>query len=121
MDEPVFFCENDTNRLIIFFVAKLQKLAAKADVRPKFFVVEAEIKTRLSDFSSRLQIIPESQPNISSKREENKVSKKFLRFLQKQLLDLQRNFNDCIDHLPVFRFKSGKYDTNLMKAYLNPP
>ena len=36
LDEPVFLCENDTNRLIISFVAQLETLAAKnkADLRP---------------------------------------------------------------------------------------
>ena len=58
LDEPVFFCENDPNHLIISFVAQLETLAAKnkPDLRPKFLAVEAEIKTRLSDVSSRLQI-----------------------------------------------------------------
>ena len=73
LDEPVFLCENDPNRLIITFVAQLETLAAKnkADLRPKFLAVEAEIKTRLSDVSSRLQIISETQPNISSEKDDS--------------------------------------------------
>ena len=79
LDEPVSLCENDPNRLIISFVAQLETLAAKnkADLKPKFLVVEAEIKTRLSDVSSRLQIISETQPNISSETDDSNATKKF--------------------------------------------
>ena len=122
LDEPVFLCEKDPNRLIISFVAQLEKLAAKnkPDLRPKFLAVEAEIKSRLSDISSRLQFISETQPNISSLTADSKVSKKILRIQQKQLLDLQRHFNNYVDTLPVFGFNSGKYDLNFIKAYLIP-
>ena len=44
----------------------------------------------------------------------------FLRNQQKQLLDLQRHFDKYVDTLPVFGFNSGKYDLNLVKAYLIP-
>ena len=122
LDEPVFLCKNDPNRLIISFVAQLETLAAKneADWRPKFLAVEAEIKTRLSDVSSRLQIISETQPNISSETGDSNATKNFLRIQQKQLLDLQRHINNYVDTLPVFGFNSGKYDLNLIKAYLIP-
>ena len=82
--------------------------------------MEAEIKTRLSDISSRLQIISETQPNISSETEDSNLSKNFLRIQQKQLIDLQHHFNIYVDTLPVFGFNSGKYDLNLIKAYLIP-
>ena len=109
LDEPVFLCENNANRLIISFVAQLETLAAKnkADLRPKFLAVEAEIKTRLSDVSSRLQIISETQRNISSEKDDSNATKSFLRIQQKQLLDLQRHFNNYVDTLPVFGFNSG--------------
>ena len=79
LDEPVFLCENDPNCLIISFVAQLETLAAKnkADLKPKFLAVEAEIKTRLSDVSSRLQVISETQPNISSETDDSNATKKF--------------------------------------------
>ena len=122
LDEPVFLCEKDPNRLIISFVAQMEILASKnkADLRPKFLAVEAEIKTRLSDIYSRLQIVSETQPNISSETEDSNVSKSFLQIQQKQLLDLQRHFNNYVDTLPVFGFNRGKYDLNLIKAYLIP-
>ena len=76
LDETVFLCEKDSNHLIISFVAQLETLAAKnkAEVRPKFLAVEAKIKTRLSDISSRLKVISETQPNISSETEDSNVS-----------------------------------------------
>ena len=122
LDEPVFICENDPNRLIICFVAQLEIPAAKnkVDVRSKFLEVEAEIKTRLNDVSSRLQTISETQSNISSETEDSNASINFLRYQQKQLLDLQCNFNSYVDILPVFGFNSGKYDLNLIKSYLIP-
>ena len=122
LDELVFLCEKVPNRLIISFVAQLKILAAKnkADLRSKFLAVEAEIKTRLSDISSRLQIVSETQPNISSETEDSNVSKSFLQIQQKQLLDLQRHFNNYFDTLPVFGFNSGKHELNLIKAYLIP-
>ena len=122
LEEPVFLCKNDPNSLIISFVAQLETLAAKnkADLRPKFLAAEAEIKTRLSDVSSRLQIISETQPNISSEKDDSNAIKSFLRIQQKQLLDLQRHFNNYIDNLPVFGFNSGKYDLKLIKAYIIP-
>ena len=122
LKEPIFLCEEDPNRLIISFVAQLETLAAKnkADMRPKLLAVEAEIKTRLSDISSRLQVVSETQPNISNKTEDSNASENFLRFQQKQLLDLQRHFDSYVDTLPVFGFNSGKYDLNLIKTYLIP-
>ena len=122
LDEPVFLCENDPYRLIISFVAQLKTLAAKnkAELRPKFLAVEAEIKTMLSDVSSTLQIISETQPNISSEKDDSNATKSFLRIQQKQLLDLQRHFNSYVDTLPVFAFNSGNYDLNLIKAYIIP-
>ena len=122
LDEPVFLCKKDPNRLIISFVAQLEILSAKnkADLKPKFLAVEAEIKDRLSDIYSRLQIVSETQPNISSETEDSNVSKSFLQIQQKQLLDLQRHFNNYVDTLPVFGLISGKYDLNLIKAYLIP-
>ena len=47
LDEPVFVCENDPNRLIISFVAQLETLAAKnkADLKPKFL---ADLKPKRS-------------------------------------------------------------------------
>ena len=122
LKEPIFLCEKDPNRLIISFVAQLETLSAKnkADLRPKFLEVEAEIETRLSDISSRLEIISESQLENSIKAEDSNASKKFLRYQQKQLLDLQCHFNNYVDTLPVFGLNSGKYDLNLIKSYLIP-
>ena len=122
LKEPIFLCEKDPNRLIISFVAQLETLSAKnkADLRPKFLEVEAEIETRLSDISSRLEIISESQLENSIKAEDSNASNKFLRYQQKQLLDLQCHFNNYVDTLPVFGFNSGKYDLNLIKSYLIP-
>ena len=90
------------------------------DLKPNFLVVEAEIKTRLSDVSSRLQIISETQPNVSSETDDSNATKDFLRIQQKQPLDIQRHFNNYVDTLPVFGFNSGKYDQNLIKAYIIP-
>ena len=120
LDEPVFLCENDPNRLIISFVAQLEILAAKneVDVKSNFLEVEAEMKTRLNDVSSGLQINSETQSNISSEIEDSNASKNFLRYQQKQLPDLQCHFNNYVDTLPVFGFDSGKYDLNLFKSYL---
>ena len=122
LKEPIFLCEKDPNRLIISFVAQLETLSAKnkADLRPKFLEVEAEIETRLSDISSRLEIISESQLENSIKAEDSNASKNFLRYQQKQLLDLQCHFNNYFDTLPVFGFNSGKFDLNLIKSYLIP-
>ena len=122
LKEPIFLCEKYPNRLIISFVAQLETLSAKnkADLRPKFLEVEAEIETRLSDISSRLEIISESQLENSIKAEDSNASKNFIRCQQKQLLDLQCHFNNYVDTLPVFGFNSGKYDLNLIKSYFIP-
>ena len=79
LDEPVFLCEKDPNRLIISFVAQLEILAAKnkAELTLKVLTVGAEIKTRLSDISCRLQIVSETQPNISTETEDSNVSERF--------------------------------------------
>ena len=99
LEEPIFLCEDDPHRLIISYVAQLETLAAqnKADMRPKLLAVEAESKTRLCDISSRMQVISETQPNISNKTEDRNSSENFLRFQQKQLLDLQRHFDSYVD------------------------
>ena len=92
----------------------------KADLRPKFLAVKTEIETRLSDVSSRLQIISETQPSISSETSNSNATKNFLRIQPKHLLDLQRHFNNFVDTLPVFGFNNGKNQLNLIKAYLIP-
>ena len=122
LNEPIFICDEDPNRLIISFVAQLETLAAKnkVDVRSMFLEVEAEVKTRLSDISSKLEIISESQSKNSNKTEESNASKNFLRHQQKQLFDLQCHFKNYVDTLPVFGINIGKYDLNLIKSYLNP-
>ena len=83
--------------------------------------MEAEIKTRLIDVSSRLQIISETQPKISSETGDSNATKNCLRIQQKQLLDLQRPFNNYVDTLPVFGFNSGKYELSLIKSHSPSP
>ena len=70
----------------------------------------------MSDVSSRLQIISETQRSITSETGNSNSTKILLRIQQKQLLDLQRHFNNYVDTIPVFGFNSG----NLIKAYLIP-
>ena len=79
LEEPNFLCEDDSNCLIISFVAQLETLAAqnKADMRPKLLAVEAEIETRLSGISSRLKVISEIQPNVSNKTEDKNAPENF--------------------------------------------
>ena len=79
LKEPIFLCEKDPNHLIISFVAQLETLSAKnkADLRPKFLEVKAEIETRLSDISSRLEIFSKSQLDNSIKAEDSNASKNF--------------------------------------------
>ena len=62
----------------------------------------------------------ETQSIISSETEDRNASKNFLRYQQKQLLDLQCHFNNYVETLPVFGFNSGKYDLNLIKSDLIP-
>ena len=88
LKETIFICDEDPNRFIISFVAKLETLAAKnkVDVRSKFLEVEAEIKTSFSDISSKLEIISASQSKNSNKAEDSNASKKFLRYNKRSSL-----------------------------------
>ena len=122
MDEPVFLCGNDPNRLIISFVAQLETLAAKnkADLRPKFLAVEAEIKSRLSDVSSRLQIIPKLNQKSVVKHKIVMYLNTLYESSKSSSLSSSGHFNNYVDTLPVFGFNSEKYELNLIKAYLIP-
>ena len=57
---------------------------------------------------------------ISVAKQKIVIYLKVLQIQQEQLLDLRRHFNNYVDSLPVFGFNSGKYDLNLIKAYLIP-
>ena len=123
LDEPVFLCENDPNCLIISFVAQLETLAAKnkANERPKF--LEAETKTWLSDIYSRLQIVSEIQPRISSETEDRNLSEIF-KIPAKAAPWSAASFQQLCWHSTSFRIQwpkfSGNNDLNLINAFLLP-
>ena len=131
MNPSFFFLYNkDPQNLIIDFVSKLELLAEKSklEMRTKLQVIEVAVNERMKKIFDQLN---ERGKIYSSKKieyedeciedsEEADKSTQFLRIQKNQLIDFKQHLLKYVNTLPVFGFKSGRYDLNLIKSYLNP-
>ena len=127
IDEPVFLCDKDPKTLLISFVEAIEDLANKSETEmwTKFSSIEAIIRARVNAIGENL--IKRKDQNASTfecederteEDDEADMCTQFLQMQKNQLLDLQQHFERYVNTLPVFGFKSGKYDLNLIKSYL---
>ena len=90
-----------------------------------FFETETEIKMRLCKLleqSNQRQNPAEKLLNFVDDfivdSEEQDLSTQFLQMQKIDIIDLQEHFERYCNVLPVFGFKSSKYDLNLNKVFL---
>ena len=126
LNKPIFLCDKNQQLLIIDFVANMDLWAEKnkADLRSKFPENDNNIKKRLHTIFSIL-IELGSFKNSEAREyedeciEDEKETDASTRFQKNQLIDLMQHLEWYPNTLPSFRFNSGRYETNLIKSYLN--
>ena len=130
--EPIFFCNSDPRHLVSSFISALEALAtqSKAQMKLKFIEVETAIRIYLSIIleqlnqrhSQRERVIDydDDDEYFNDTAEEKELSTQFLQMKKNQQTVLQEHFGRYCNTLPVFGFKSAKYDINLIKSYLLP-
>ena len=129
--EPIFLCNSDPRQLVSSFVSVLEGLAtqSKAQMKLLFIELESAIKIRLSGILEQLNqghsqgegvIDFDNDEYFNDTAEEKKLSTQFLQMQKNQIFGLHEDFERYCNTLPVFGFKSAKYDINLIKSYLFP-
>ena len=102
---------------------------SKAQLKLRFIEVETAIRIKLSSIleqlnqrhSQRERVIDyDNDEYFNNTVEENELSTQFLQMQENHLIDLQEDFESFCNTLPVFGFKSAKYDIKLIKSYLLP-
>ena len=112
------------------FIDAVESLAtqSKAQMKLKFLEIETAIKSKLTrtlesinERRCRNQLVFEFvDPCFEDDKEEKDASIQFLQMHKNQLIELQEHLERYCNVLPVFGFKSAKYDINLIKSYLLP-
>ena len=125
--EPVFLCDKDPKTLNLCFVEALEELANKnkTEMLCKIASTQEIINSRviatfekLNERKSQTTSSFEFESECMEDEEEADMSIQFLQMQKNKLLDMQQLFERYINTLPVFGFKSGRYDLNLIKSYL---
>ena len=127
--EPTFLCNANPHHLNSSFITALEGLAtqSKAQMKLTFIVVETAIKIKLCGILEQLNQRRNRAERVSKfvggcivEEEEKDLSTQILIMQENQLFDLQELFERYCNVLPVFGFKSAKYDIILIKSYLLP-
>ena len=127
--EPIFLCNANPHHLISSFITALEGLAtqSKTQMKLKFIEVETAIEINMCAILEQLNQRRNQTEGLSNfvddcivEEEKKKLSTQFLQMEKNQLIDLQEHFERYCNVLPVFGFKSAKYDINLIKSYLLP-
>ena len=126
---PIFLCISNPRDLVESFVDDVEGLAkqSKAQMKLKFLEVETTIKSKLTRTLKSLnerrcckqRVFEFDDHCFEDDNEEKDASTQFLQMQKIQLIELQEHL-ERYNVLPVFEFKSTKYDINLIKSYLLP-
>ena len=122
LKEPIFLCNSDPYQLVTTFIGALEKLAlqSKAIMKKLFFDIETTINIKLGSIFEKLTQSHNrrEQAHLDDCDNETCTSTQFLLIQKKQLIDLQEHLERYCIILPIFGFKSAKYDLNLIKSNL---
>ena len=128
--KPIFLCNSNPRDLVESFIDAVEGLAiqSKAQMKLKFLEIEKAIKSKLTrnlesvnERRYRNQRVFEFEDHCFEDDNEDKdASTQFLQMQENQLIELQEHLERYCNVLPVFGFKSAKYDINLIKSYLLP-
>ena len=128
--KPIFLCNSNPRDLVESFIDAVEGLAtqSKAQMKLKFLEVETAIKSKLTrtlesliERRCRNQRVFEFEDHcFEDDNEEKDASTQLLQMQKNQLIELQEHLERYCNVLPVFGFRSAKYDINLIKSYLLP-
>ena len=128
--KPIFLCNSNPRNLVESFIDAVEGLAtqSKAQMKLKFLELETAIESKLTrtleslnERRCRNQRVFEFEDHcFEDDNEEKDASTHFLQLQKNQLIELQEYLERYCNVLPVFEFKSAKYDINLIKSYLLP-
>ena len=124
LEEPIFLCNSDAYHLVASFIGVLENLASQSKTKMKnlFLDIETTIKIKLGNILEKLIQRQNRREQADLDDCDNGIcaSTQFLQIQKKQLIGLQESLERYCNVLPVFGFKSAKYDLNLVKSYLLP-
>ena len=125
---PLFFCNSNPRNLVESFIDAIEGLATqnKTQMKLKFLEVETAIKSKLTRTLESLnerrcpnqQVFEFEDHCFEDDNQEKDASTQFLQMQKNQLIELQEHLERYCNVIPVFGFKSAKYDINLIKSYL---
>ena len=128
--KPIFLCNSNPRDLVESFIDAVEGLAtqSKAQMKLNFLEIETAIKIKLTRTLESLNERPSRNQRVlefkdhcfEDDNEEKDASTHFLQMQENQLIELQEHIERFCNVLPVFGFKSAKYDINLIKSYLLP-
>ena len=125
--EPIFLCNANPHHLISSFITTLEGLATqmKAQMKLKFNEVETAIEIKLCAILGKLNQRRNQAKRVSNfvddcivEEEKMDLTTQILQTQKNQVIDLQEHSERHCNVLPVFGFKSEKYDVNLIKSCL---
>ena len=126
----IFLCNSNPRDLVESFIDAVEGLAtqSKAQMKMKFLEIETANKSKLTrtleslnERRCRNQRVFDFEDQCFEDDDEGKDgSTQFLQIQKNQLIELQGHLERYCNVLPVFGFKSGNYDINLIKSCLLP-
>ena len=127
---PIFLCSSNPLNSIEPFIDAVEGLAtqSKAQMKLNFLEIKTAIKSKLTrtleslnERRCRNQRVFEFEDHCFEDDNEKKdASTQFLQMQKNQLIELQEHIQRYCNVLPVFGFKSAKYDINFFKSYSLP-
>ena len=126
IETPIFLCNSNTRDLVESFKVALESLAARSKFQTKlqFLDIETSIKSRSKPFFAVLNERRGPSETVMEFKdeclnvEEKDVPTQFLQMQTNLLPDSQEHLERYCNVLPVFGFKSSKYDINIIKRFL---
>ena len=122
--EPIFLCNSDLHHLVASFIGVHEKLASQSKAKKKNLFLDSETTMKIKSGSILEELTQRhnrrEQADLDDCDNETYASTQLLQIQKNQLNDLQESLERYCNVLPVFGFKSAKYDINLIKSYLLP-
>ena len=117
IEDSLFLCDKDPQKLIVSFVEALEELVnkSKTEMQTKLASIQEIINSRvkaifenLKERKGRTTPAFDFEDECIEEEEEADMFTQFLQMQKNLLLDLQQLFERYINTLPVFGFNSGK-------------
>ena len=128
VEETIFISNSDPHHLVASFIGAPEHLASQSRAKMKNLLLNIKTTKKIK-LGSILEKVTQHHYRRESARFdisqddcdcESCTSTQFLQIQKKQIIDLQETLELYYNVLPVFGFKSAKYDLNLIKSCLLP-